>query len=299
MINIKDISARTRILTFDDGLSIVLILGERFIFLCDTHLGPESMDIVKEYLKNKQVSKKLIVFNSHSDWDHIWGNCAFSDALIMSHISCRKRIIERGLFDLNRLSSLTRGEVTISLPVMTFEDRVCFNDEEVEFIHAPGHTIDSSICFDRKDGVLYIGDLVEDPIPYLDYEELDIYIKTLEMLIDFPSDIMVSGHSGVITRDIIRSNIRYIRMVRDGLPVDTEMLGSYESVHQININTLLMFKYEKIAKEILSDRFNFNFFWSVVPDLAIVSTDELNKIMQKEMIRYSTQYPGESAAPAQ
>ena len=299
MINIKEVSARIRMLTFDDGISIVLILGKRFIFLCDTHLGPESMDIVKDYLNDKQISQKLIIFNSHSDWDHIWGNCAFPEALIIGHIYCRKRMSERGLFDLSRLFSLTRGEVNISLPVMTFENRICFEDEEVEFIYAPGHTSDSSICFDRKERVLYIGDLVEDPIPYIDYEGLDIYIRTLEMIMDLPADIMISAHSGVITPDLIRSNIRYIRRVRDDLPVDTRILGSYESVHQININTLLMFKYEKLAKEILKDRFNFNYFWSIVPDLAIVSTDELKRIMQKEMIRFFTQYPGESAEPVQ
>jgi cyclase len=281
MLNIKSLSSLTRILTFDDGISLVLILGDQFVFLCDTHLGPESMYKVMDYLKDKLDNKKLIIFNSHSDWDHIWGNCAFPDAIIISHTSCRIRIKERGEFDLNRMSSLVRGKVTLLLPNLTFERRLIFNDEGVEFIYAPGHTIDSSICFNRKEGILYLGDLVENPIPYLDYEDLEVYLKTLDMLKNLPADIIVSAHSGIITRNLVNSNIRYIRMVMEGVPVDTRTFGEYRSVHQINQNTLMMFRFEKLTRDVLKERFNFGNFWSIVPDMAVIDTYELERVMEK------------------
>ena len=288
-LNIEHISSRNRMLTFDDGISIHLILGKRFAFLCDTHLGPESMDYVKEYLKNEQKRLELVIFNSHSDWDHIWGNCAFPDSIVIGHTTCRKRIWERGQFDLNRLTSLTRGKVILRMPDLTFESRICFEDEEVEFFYAPGHTIDSSVCFDRKEKVLYIGDLVEDPIPYLDYEKLDIYLETLEMLYEFPSKLTISAHSGIIARDLIRSNIIYIRSVMDFMPLNTEIPGSYLSVHLININTLLMFNYEKVVRGILKDRFDFASFWSIVPDLESVKPVELQVIMDNYLSSFNQQ----------
>ncbi|HWQ65547.1 MAG TPA: MBL fold metallo-hydrolase [Methanospirillum sp.] len=291
-MQILPLSARTRILTFDDGISVLLILGTRNNILCDTHLGPDSMDKVRTYLTSSQSDPELVIFNSHSDWDHIWGNCAFPDAWIIAHTRCRERMIERGRFDLNRLASHCRGQVTLKLPNLTFEDRLCLDDEGVEFIAAPGHTIDSALCFDGQDMVLYVGDLVEDPIPYLDYDNLDEYISTLRTLAAFPATIMVSAHSGVVSRDLIQSNIRYIQAVQRGASIDTETLGAYRAVHQCNLNTLLMFSYEKKVRTLMGNQFNFESFWSIPPDLDTLRTDELEEKIIKFLSCVTNGLPG-------
>lgn len=282
------ISERTWILTFDDNISILLIRGKNHTFICDTHLGPESMSGVLEVLSSLPHAENLIIFNSHSDWDHIWGNCAFSDTLIIGHHTCRKRMQERGAFDLSRNLFLTRGPVTLQFPNLTFESGLCFEDDEVEFIYAPGHTIDSSICFDRKEKILYIGDLVEVPIPYIDYDQTDLYIRTLEMLLTFPADVIVSAHSGIISRDLVRSNRTYIRSVQEGIEVDTQSFGSYKTVHQANLNTLLMFRYEAIARQKLNERFDYAAFWSIIPDMSQIETQDLENLLT----RYLLEMPG-------
>jgi len=275
------LSTRTRILTFDDDISVFLIFADRHTFLCDTHLGPDSMQQVQELLAGEAASRDLVVFNSHSDWDHIWGNCAFPEVMIIGHTTCRERMKERGEFDISRLHTLTRGDVRIILPNLTFESHLCFEDDDVCFIHAPGHTIDSSLCFDRRDGVLYVGDLVEDPVPYLDYERLDTYLETLEMLLTFPANVLVSAHSGIVTRDLIRKNIRYITKVMDGEEIDQEQLGAYASVHLANINTLLMLKYEKVVREKLKESYDFVSFWSITPDLSLIGTRDLTSLLDR------------------
>ena len=282
-LTITELSDRTRLLTFDDAISVMLVLGNTMTFLCDTHLGPDSMDLVNQYLHKNQRNMPVVVFNSHSDWDHIWGNCAFPDSLIIGHTYCRRRMEERGIFDLTRMGELIRGRVTLMPPNLTFDTRICFEEEELVFFHAPGHTIDSSVCYDKKSGILFVGDLVEDPIPYLDYDRLDTYIKTLEMLLSFPAHTMISAHSGIIPRDLIRDNIQYIRSVRDGMPVLSERFGSYREVHQINLNTLLLFRYEKIARERLHERFDFTTFWSVFPDLGGIDTDTVEELAEQHL----------------
>lgn len=285
------LSPRTRILTFDDNISVLLIIGSRFTFLCDTHLGPESMKKVQNELGTISHPEQMVIFNSHSDWDHVWGNCEFSHNLIIGHSTCRDRLKERGEYDLISHSSMTRGIVTITLPNMTFDSRLTFEEDDVEFIYAPGHTIDSSLCFDRKDSILYVGDLVEDPIPYLDYERTDLYLNTLEMLLTFPADIMVSAHSGIIVRDLIRANIAYIQAVQEGKSIDNSRFGAYDNVHQLNLNTRIMFCYEKEVRDILKEKFDFLSFWSLFPNFEKKSSDELEinlkqYLMEIEKVRH-------------
>ncbi|MCO5387088.1 MAG: hypothetical protein NHB14_16405 [Desulfosporosinus sp.] len=52
------------------------------------------MNTIKEYLLNQIVSKELLVFNSHSDWDHIWGNCVFESAEVIGHEKAKKNFLD-------------------------------------------------------------------------------------------------------------------------------------------------------------------------------------------------------------
>jgi len=252
--------------TFDDNISVMVIIGRRYTILCDTHLGPDSMQEVTRFLASVPHPENLFIFNSHSDWDHIWGNCAFPDSIIASHTTCRKRMLERGEFDLLRQKARARGLVKIFLPNLTFDSRLCLDDDEIECMHAPGHTIDSSVCLDRSGNIIYVGDLVEDPIPYIDYDRIDVYIRTLKSLITSSAQVFVSAHSGIITRDLIRSNITYLNAVLTGKEVDTNSFGTYKTVHQANLNALTIFRYEALARETLGDAFSFETFWSAIPD---------------------------------
>lgn len=233
---IRQMGTRGMMVTFDDQISLYLITCSRFYLLCDTHLGPESMAIVQQILDKEPRPEKTRIFNSHADWDHIWGNASFPGSLIIAHDSCRSRMAERGAFDLAHHATMTRGVVQIRLPDCTFSERLTFDDEGISFSHAPGHTIDSAICYDMVDQVLYLGDLVEDPIPYLDAADLDQYLATLQTLLDHPAQILVSAHSGPVSRDLIRSNMAYIRSFRDGAVFAPESFGGYAPVHRWNLN---------------------------------------------------------------
>jgi len=235
-MKVEQIAQRGRLLTFDDGISLYLITSNSVHLLCDTHLGPISMDEVSKILSESQENHRLLIFNSHSDWDHIWGNSLFKNHLIIGHESCRQRMLERGIFDLEQNAAQKRGDVLLTPPNLTYSDRLTLEDEGIMFSHAPGHTEDSSVCYDIIDKVLYLGDLVEDPIPYLDASDLDQYINTLTSLLDHQARILVSAHSGLVSRDLIRENIAYIRAVRDEVFVDSDRLGSYGPVHRWNLN---------------------------------------------------------------
>jgi len=212
-VKIEKISKRGTLFTFQEGDSLfsqdtcvyIIDTGDK-LFLCDTHVGPKSMAVVKDYINAEGLgNKEVIVFNSHGDWDHIWGNCAFPDSTIIAHDSYGEKDLERFKGKYND------GSFGLKLPNLTFDSRLSFEDYGIEFIYAPGHTVDSAICYDKKDSVLFVGDLIEDPEPYLQYENLEVYIKSLEYIKSIKADVVICGHSGIVDEDLINENISYIK----------------------------------------------------------------------------------------
>jgi len=271
--------------TYDDDISVYLIKGEHHVVLCDTHLGPLSMKVIKDYLLTQLAPKELLVFNSHSDWDHIWGNSAFVDAKIISHETANTRMQEIGEFDLNRLRKFHNGEIELKYPNLTFTEKLTLEDEDIEFIYAPGHTIDSALCFDRRDCVLFVGDLVEFPIPYLDYYDLDAFIKTLEVIKHFPAEIKLSAHSDIVSEDLIERNLSYIKGIQLGQPIPPEMIGLSTDVHQYNVNNRLLLKYEPLIREKYGKSFNYTSYKSNFLDLGQVNSDNFKATLEKYLSR--------------
>ncbi|MEG6586764.1 MBL fold metallo-hydrolase [Dendrosporobacter sp. 1207_IL3150] len=278
---------RGMLFTFEDDITIYLIQSCNRWFLCDTHLGPLSMEYIKKYISQKPNVNDIVVFNTHSDWDHIWGNCAFKDKLIIGHETCRRRISEIGAYELEILNDHHKGNIELVLPKLTFNDRLIFEEDDIEFIYAPGHTIDSSICFDRKDSVLFVGDLVEYPIPYLDYHDLEVYIKTLEFIKSFSAKLKVSSHSGIIDNVIIDSNIAYIRGILEGTYIDPNEYQGCVDVHNFNINNRLFLKYENIVRNKLKTNFNYAEFRRNFGSLKEAKYGDLEKALELCLAQFS------------
>jgi Zn-dependent hydrolases, including glyoxylases len=283
-MNIREIGTRGVIFTYDDNISVYLAKGDQHNILCDTHLGPLSMNIIKEYLQTLS-SKELLVFNSHSDWDHIWGNCAFEGAKYIGHETARTRMQEIGVYELNRLKTFHNGEIELKYPNLTFSEKLTLEDEDIEFIYAPGHTIDSSLCFDRRDSVLFVGDLVESPIPYLDYYDLDAFIKTLELIKAFPAEIKLSAHSGIVSNDLVERNLTYIQSIQLGQTIPLEMIGSSAEVHQYNLNNRLLLEYEPLIREKSGQNFDYTAYKSNFLDLGKVNSDDFKRTLEKYLRR--------------
>jgi len=113
-----------------------LILGDDRVYVCDTFIGPGSMNRVEKILKEEGAEgKPIVVFNSHADWDHIWGNCYYDDAYILAHRTGRERVLAEGETDLERNKDRMDGEVIITPPNLVFETSVTFADDEIEFFH--------------------------------------------------------------------------------------------------------------------------------------------------------------------
>lgn len=212
-MKIKRINERNIMISFPEleQTNILVIYGESFTYICDTFLGPEPMEKVKDIIKEDKREKPIILFNSHGDWDHIWGNSAFPDSIIIAHYKCREYIENHFYEDLDKNSNYAKGEIRPFYPNLLFEKGIFFADDDVEFFYTPGHTDDSASCFDRKTKTLFVGDNVEAPVPHLQSKDIQSYINTLEKYIEMQPKTIITGHGKEGSIILINSNLTYLR----------------------------------------------------------------------------------------
>lgn len=206
-MDIQRIGKRSSIFTYsfpEWDLNLHLIKADKYNYVIDTGLGSLSVEPIIKQIEND--GKPVIVINTHYHWDHIWGNCAFENSVIISHKLCREKLSDKWDYMLSKNGRYVYGEVKKSLPILTFNNEIYFPDDKIRIIYTPGHTEDCISVLDERDGVLNAGDNIGDNmkniVPELDCPK-EVYIKTLNLYKSMDFDICVSGHNRILGRDII------------------------------------------------------------------------------------------------
>ncbi len=213
------IGKRGVLVSYDDPYhtNVYIIFGDEHVFVLDTFLGNDSMKIVHQLFEDEgRIGMPVVVFNSHADYDHYWGNGAFKDATIIGHEYCKERILSEGEASLVKYAIHQRGEIELIPPSRTFQQSLNYEREGVRFFHTPGHSLDSSSCFDERDRVIFVGDNVESPIPYLNHVNFDQYIRSLESYLAIDWKYIVTGHDPLMDKpDLVKENVEYLQRFRD------------------------------------------------------------------------------------
>lgn len=205
-MRVQKIGKRSTVFTFelaDWNLNLQLIEGDRYDYVVDTGLGSGSAAAVLERIKG---DKAVVVINTHYHWDHVWGNFAFPDSVIISHSLCREAIAQKWDGMIEKNGRYIDGETRMLLPNVTVDCGICFEDDGIRIAYTPGHTEDSISVLDERDGVLNagdnIGDTPEEIVPSLACSKEE-YIKTLELYKGMDFEYCVSGHNEVMGRSVI------------------------------------------------------------------------------------------------
>lgn len=242
-MKITNVGSRCVVFSFEDiedssPTNILVILGIRHVFLCDTYLGPDVMAQVHDEVYRNYSKESWIVFNSHSDWDHHWGNCFFKNSPILANEFTRKAIEVNGARELAENNRYASGNVEIFLPNEIFSDVLRFPNEEIEFFYSPGHTPDSASCYDALDKVLFTGDNVEAPIPSLTSSDINTYIHTLDAYLAREINHVIVGHGIILaTRALIEDNLAYLVALEHNT-VELDDDPRWKAIHERN--TLLL-----------------------------------------------------------
>lgn len=212
-MKVQKIGKRSLVFTYPGpewNLNLHIIMGDRYNYVIDTGCGPKSVAPLLKHIQGKPV----IVINTHFHWDHVWGNCAFPDSLIVSHKLCRELVIGRWDEMIARNRRYVAGAVNMRLPDMTFEGSLYFEDDGIKVWHTPGHTKDSISVLDERDKVLNAGDNIGDTpraiVPELACTKEE-YKNTLQMYSETEFDVCISGHNEPQGSDIAERILAALR----------------------------------------------------------------------------------------
>ena len=259
-----------------------VIIGITRLYILDTHIGAASMIPIKQYLSKNYPNKEIYIFNSHLHWDHVWGNCAFKDSVIISHEKCYEFLADDEIWNnmIECSSSVKAGDISRTLPNKTFKNELEFLDDDIIFFYSPGHTEDSSSCLDKKNSVLFVGDNVEVPILCLDWHNLDVYIKTLQNYIKLNPKTIIASHNGIISNDEIENNIKYLNDLNNKVELNFNNEHLSEA-HSFNQRSQIINKYMSIAKTKLGNKYSLNELLEIFKRNPKATLDEIEKSYAK------------------
>ncbi|MFX1321398.1 MAG: MBL fold metallo-hydrolase [Promethearchaeota archaeon] len=172
----------------NDPLNMYLLLGTHTALLLDTGCGLHPLKPVVDALIGE---KKLLIFNTHTHWDHILGNEEFGEVYVHEN----EAAIVSNPYDVSYFKDSPNKIVKIyaeqnflippAKKIRSLKDGYKFDlgDIEVEVIHCPGHS-PGSICLLTNKDELFTSDVAYYGDQFLPKKEnFPQVLKTLSKLI--------------------------------------------------------------------------------------------------------------------
>jgi glyoxylase-like metal-dependent hydrolase (beta-lactamase superfamily II) len=190
--------------------------------------------------------RELVIVYSHADWDHIWGTAGlpYRSARIVAHTRCLERFagdVPRTLEQKRREEPGRWESVRLVPPTETFERSIELDlgNAVLELHHLPGHTPDCIVGFVPASGAWLGGDAVEMPLPVVPADApLDAWVTELERWArEARVRWVLPAHGNAGGREVLEHNVRYLRGIRDGRPLDPgeDLAPFYRDTHASNV----------------------------------------------------------------
>ncbi len=214
---------------FEEVISY-LIIGEDTAALVDTGNGIGDIKAVAEELTDLPI----IVVNTHAHFDHTGGNWAFEEIAIYDHPFARERVKGRPHEEIGNF--LSEGMVWKPLPKdinsatwytkpykvtkwMKEGYRIDLGGKELEVIHTPGHTPDSVCLLERRERLLFTGDIFYPAPIYVYSEESDIdeFISSFRKIVKADYDWAMPAHNEtVMEKEVVEDVLTSIEAIKAG-----------------------------------------------------------------------------------
>ena len=186
-----------------------IIIGDDSVLVIDSLRVPSfARDLIQDV---KTITDKPIgfVIDTHSHWDHSWGNEEFPEATIIGHKNCYAEMIDMEWNEEWRKKVVSSNDpwseegnlVNITPPNMTFETsmQLYFGGRELDLKYfGRAHTSGDIYIHLPKEKIVFTGDVAQDGgVPYLgdcypaDWPETDNQLASL------PIEKFMSGHGPI------------------------------------------------------------------------------------------------------
>ena len=225
----------------DEGIDVraALLFGPTRAIVIDTLARPQDMTAFVEIVRQRGLP--CTVIDTHADWDHAWGNCAFPKATIVGHTLTRARLVSAQARD--ELARKTRERpgffdaVRLVPPTATFETvmTVDAGGIEVQLHHLPGHTSDSIVVYVPHRKMFFAGDCVEHPFPLLESGPIDGWIAHLRSWASKDVTTVIPAHGPISGPELLTENAAYLEALRAAPPSPVSEPAFYVDAHRRNV----------------------------------------------------------------
>jgi len=186
-----------------------IIVGDESVMIIDSLRVPSFARALIEDVRKITPKPIKYVIDTHSHWDHSWGNEEFPEATIIGHQNCRSEMLDVEAQKLWMDKIVTSNEawseeaktVTITPPAMTFNSKLSmyFGERIIELRYfGRAHTSGDIFIFLPEDKLVCTGDVAQDSgVPFMMDGYMEDWVETGRLLSELPVDRFVSGHGPV------------------------------------------------------------------------------------------------------
>ena len=186
-----------------------VIVGDDGVLIIDSLRVPSfARDLIQDV---RHLSDKPIryVIDTHSHWDHSWGNEEFPDATIIGHANCRSEMLDLEALDRWREKVVTSNEpwseeaktVRVTPPAVTFETtmQLYFGERRIDLRYlGRAHTGGDLSVHLPDDGLLFTGDVAQDGgVPFMLDGYIEDWVQTGARLLELDAERFMAGHGPV------------------------------------------------------------------------------------------------------
>jgi glyoxylase-like metal-dependent hydrolase (beta-lactamase superfamily II) len=204
-------------------VDVFAVVTERYVVLIDTLINVETglalLEIVRPYLGTRQ----LLVVNTHSHWDHTWGNQVFAgpEAIYPAPILATRACAElfnapraaQKLAEMQRHQPERFQEVQLTRPTVLFEERLRIDggDLALDLLLVPGHAHDQVAVFIPEISTLLAADAAEAPFPFAQSPETlpQLRASLAQMVSLNPQTVLYCHAPETAGPGLLRANIAY------------------------------------------------------------------------------------------
>ncbi len=185
-----------------------IIVGDDGVLVIDSLRVPSfGRDLIHDV---RHITDKPIRYlvDTHSHWDHAWGNEEFPDATIIGHENCYEEMVDVEWNRQWREKVVSSGDpwseeaklVNITPPNLTFETSMrLYIGREVRLLFlGRAHTGGDTHIYLPDDGIVFCGDVAQDGgMPFLADSYPSEWPATDDRLVELNAPRFVSGHGPV------------------------------------------------------------------------------------------------------
>jgi glyoxylase-like metal-dependent hydrolase (beta-lactamase superfamily II) len=200
-----------------------IVVMQRYVVVIDTLINGSTAEALLAIARPHLASRRLLVVNTHADWDHAWGNHVFAGpaathpAPIIASRKCAERLrsapARQKLADKRGQSPGRHDDVVLTPPTVLLDDRLVIDggDLTLELFATPGHTADHIAVFMPEISTLLPGDAAELPFPFVESASaMPAMRASLAQMLALQPETVLYCHAPVTSGPaLLKQNIAY------------------------------------------------------------------------------------------